>query len=142
MNRFFVHHGIQPTTPLLLPEFTNPLFLKLFCQGVKANGWQQVPLGLRGITAILDMLLDATNIRLSKPDRMNYDLASNPVRKATDILVQMMATSGTYQLPRNKHCKRSTMYTRRTGTTKAFFAISWPRASSPNTDEEDGERIY
>ena len=102
VNRFFVHYGIQPTTPLLLPEFTNPLFLKLFCQGVNANGWKQVPLGLRGITAILDMFLDATNRRLSKPDRMNYDPASNPVRKAIDALVRLMAKSGKYQLPREE----------------------------------------
>ena len=29
--KFFTHFGIEPSQPLLLPEFENPLFLKLFC---------------------------------------------------------------------------------------------------------------
>jgi hypothetical protein len=102
VNRFFTHYGIQPTTPLLVPEFTNPLFLKLFCQGVKAKGWTQVPLGLRGITAILAMFLEAVNEKLWKPEQMNYDRASNPVRKAVTALVDLMAQSGTYRLPREQ----------------------------------------
>jgi hypothetical protein len=83
-----------------MPEFTNPLFLKLFCKGVKENGWTRVPLGLRGITAILDMLLDATNRKLSDPKRMDYDRASNPVKKAIDVLVRLMAKSGKRWVPR------------------------------------------
>lgn len=102
VNRFFTHYGIQPTTPLLVPEFTNPLFLKLFCQGVKANGWTQVPLGLRGITAILNMFLEAINGKLWKPDRMNYDRASNPVRQAADVIVRLMAKSDMSWLPREQ----------------------------------------
>lgn len=102
VNRFFQHYGIQPTVPLLVPEFTNPLFLKLFCQGVKAHGWTRIPLGLRGMTAIVDMFLDATNGKLWKPERMNYDRARNPVRKAVAALVRLMAKSGSYWLPREQ----------------------------------------
>lgn len=33
---FFKYYNIeQPTIPLLHPEFSNPLFLKLFCEGLK-----------------------------------------------------------------------------------------------------------
>jgi hypothetical protein len=38
-ERFFDHFGIQqPRVPLLTPEFTNPLFLKLYCEGLKGLG--------------------------------------------------------------------------------------------------------
>lgn len=105
VHRFFVHYGIQPTSPLLLPEFSNPLFLKLFCQGIKESGWPQVPLGLRGITAILDMFLEGINAKLSRPDRMDYDRSSNPVRKAVDAVVERMADIGNYWLPRDEAIK-------------------------------------
>ena len=45
VRRFFAHFGIQPTIPLLLPEFTNPLFLKILCRSLKAKGLTKVPVG-------------------------------------------------------------------------------------------------
>ena len=39
---FFDYFGIQrPSIPLLVPEFQNPLFLKIFCQGLKNNRLDQ-----------------------------------------------------------------------------------------------------
>jgi hypothetical protein len=36
---FFEHYGIErPNIPLLVPEFSNPLFLKIFCQGWQNEG--------------------------------------------------------------------------------------------------------
>jgi hypothetical protein len=105
VHRFFVHYGLQPTYPLLLPEFSNPLFLKLFCQGIKDNGWSQVPLGLRGITAILDMFLDGINAKLARPDKMDYDRSAHFVRLAVDALVGRMAASGQYWLERGDAIK-------------------------------------
>ncbi len=46
VHRFFSHYGIQPTSPLLVPEFSNPLFLKLFCQGLKNYGLRVRPSGI------------------------------------------------------------------------------------------------
>ena len=38
-ERFFSTFGLeQPGIPLLTPEFTNPLFLKLYCEGLKGMG--------------------------------------------------------------------------------------------------------
>lgn len=49
---FFDHYGIErPNVPLLTPEFSNPLFLKLFCAGLQKRGMTRVPAGLAGITA-------------------------------------------------------------------------------------------
>jgi hypothetical protein len=98
VHRFFQHFGIQPTIPLLVPEFTKPLFLKLFCQSMHEQGLTQVPLGLRGITAILDSFVVGVNRKLSR--RMNYDERSNLVQKAIDLIVTLMAEKGCYRLPR------------------------------------------
>jgi hypothetical protein len=100
VHRFFQHFGIQPTIPLLVPEFTKPLFLKLFCLSMHERGLTRVPLGLRGITAILDSFVVGVNHRLSR--RMDYDEKSNLVLKAIDVFVSLMDIDGTYHLPRDK----------------------------------------
>ena len=59
---YFEHYDIPaPTIPLLMPEFANPLFLKLFCVGVanlspagKHRQLQDVASGQRGMTYILE----------------------------------------------------------------------------------------
>ena len=100
VHRFFQHFEIQPTIPLLVPEFTKPLFLKLFCLSMHEQGLTQVPLGLRGITAILDSFVEGVNRKLSR--RMDYDSKSNLVQKAIEIFVSLMAEQGSYRLPRDK----------------------------------------
>ncbi|KKL12317.1 hypothetical protein LCGC14_2536970, partial [marine sediment metagenome] len=45
-ERFFDAFGLeQPRIPLLTPEFTNPLFLKLYCEGLKGLGLSAAPAG-------------------------------------------------------------------------------------------------
>ncbi len=100
VNRFFSHYGIQPTSPLLVPEFSNPLFLKLFCRGLKNHGFTQVPTGLRGITAVMSFFIDAVNKRLAKPGRLDYDDHVHPVQQAVEKLVAAMAVKNTHLLPR------------------------------------------
>jgi len=41
---FFSHYGIElPSIPFLHPEFSNPLFLKLFCEGLNRSGYKRIP---------------------------------------------------------------------------------------------------
>lgn len=102
MHSFFSHYGIQPTSPLLVPEFSNPLFLKLFCRGLKNHGLTQVPTGLRGITAVMQFFLDAVNKRLAKPDCLDYDEHCHLVRQAVEELAATMAEKQTYLLSRTE----------------------------------------
>ena len=45
-ERFFDVFGLeQPRIPLLTPEFTNPLFLKLYCESLQGMGLTAPPLG-------------------------------------------------------------------------------------------------
>ena len=56
---FFNHYGLQyPNVPLLNPEFNNPLFLKLFCEGLHKAGLSAIPKGMRDFCRIFDFFLE------------------------------------------------------------------------------------
>ena len=65
---FFDYYKIeQPSIPLLHPEFLNPLFLKLFCEGLQKRGLSKVPQGYEGITNIIKFFIEGVeNNLLSK----------------------------------------------------------------------------
>ena len=88
---FFSHYGLElPSTPILQPEFRNPLFLKTICQGLRDNGQQRLPRGLHGISAAIELYLRTINRRLAA------DLGYNPhdaiVHKALRSLAQLVLT--------------------------------------------------
>lgn len=98
---FFHHFGIErPTVPILVPEFQNPLFLKLFCQGLKNRGLTQVPHGFEGITAIFECFVESVNEKLSRPEHLDFDPKAQIVHKAIDTVAQMMAETRRAWLPR------------------------------------------
>jgi hypothetical protein len=100
---FFEYFGIeQPSVPLLIPEYQNPLFLKLFCQGLKNRGLTKVPSGFRGITAVLNFFIESVNDKLSKPEYLDFDPKSQIVHKAVERLVEMMADKASTWLPREE----------------------------------------
>lgn len=85
---FFNNYGIElPSIPLLHPEFQNPLFLILFCEGLNKAGYTKIPDGLQGITAIIDFFISSINNILSKPDRLQYPNSINVVKKAIESLI-------------------------------------------------------
>ena len=52
---FFDNNGIQrPSIPLFIPEFSNPLFLKILCKGLRDRGLNKIPRGLKGITSVYE----------------------------------------------------------------------------------------
>lgn len=89
---FFKHYNIiPPGSPLLHPEFQNPLFLKLFCEGLKKRGLTQVPDGYQGISAIIENYLEGVEEKMAQPDELDYDIKLKLLRKAVDgILVKMV----------------------------------------------------
>jgi len=100
---FFDYFGIErPPIPLLVPEFQNPLFLKLFCQGLTNRGLTRVPTGLRGITAVFNFFIYSINEKLSKPDCLDFDSKSQVIQKAVEELAKMMADKGSTWLSRDE----------------------------------------
>ncbi len=58
-QRYFTHYGLQlPRVPLLLPEFSIPLFLKLYCESLRDGGSPDLSLGHEGRIAIFERYLE------------------------------------------------------------------------------------
>jgi hypothetical protein len=84
---FFENYDITlPNVPLLHPEFQNPLFLKLFCEGISRSGNKKIPDGLQGISSIIDFFINNVNSTLSSTNRVEYSEGVNLVKKSIDIL--------------------------------------------------------
>ena len=85
---FFENYGIElPSIPLLHPEFQNPLFLKLFCEGLHKAGHTRVPDGIQGITSIINFFVDSSNEKLHKPSALDFPKNINVVKKAIEALM-------------------------------------------------------
>jgi hypothetical protein len=79
---FFNNFGLeQPSIPLLYPEFKNPLFLLLFCEGLSKAGYSRIP-KIKGLTDIIGFFINSVNQRLSKPNEFDYPTSINIVEKA------------------------------------------------------------
>jgi hypothetical protein len=92
MKTFFLHYGLEfPSSPLLDPEFRNPLFLKTLCCGLHTKGERRLPRGLQGITAVFDLYLDAVNDRLATD--LDFDRRIPLVRQALESVASWMIDS-------------------------------------------------
>ena len=119
---FFDHFGLlHPNVPLLVPEFQNPLFLKLFCQGLSNQGLTMVPPGLRGITAIFTMFVDSVNGKLCRPEYLDFDPQSRLIQKAVDRVAEMMAERGSRWLPREEAREAADTFLPRDGYEESLF---------------------
>jgi hypothetical protein len=56
---FFRHYNLKPPiTPTLLPELSNPLYLKLVCETLRSRGYDCLPTGFHGIAPVIRAFLD------------------------------------------------------------------------------------
>ncbi len=102
-QKFFEYYRIQsPTVPFLTPEFRNPQFLKLFCEGLHRKGLTTIPEGLEGITSIIDFFLSSTDDKLWKPDNLDYDPESRLVQRAVDEIAKQLAETRRSWMPRDE----------------------------------------
>ena len=100
---FFTHYGLEaPSTPILQPEFSNPLFLKAICEGLQGKGERRLPKGFHGITAVFDLYLKAIHERLWKPESLDYDPNNNLVRQALARLAERLAEYETRRMERSE----------------------------------------
>jgi hypothetical protein len=87
VRRFTEDFGLEPPTfPVLNPEFSNPLFLKLTCESLATLGATRFPFGAAGLLTLCDAFLEAVNKRLSEPGRGDYDERSDLVRRVAHEL--------------------------------------------------------
>ncbi len=90
---FFVHYGLElPSTPLLAPEFRNPLFLKTLCAGLNAKGERRLPRGFQGVTAVFDLYLGAINDRLASA--LGFNPKDSLVGRALETFAKALVDFG------------------------------------------------
>ncbi|PSU95076.1 serine protease [Photobacterium kishitanii] len=77
---FFQNYNIEyPKIPLTHQEFSNPLFLKLFCEGLKLKGLTYIPKGYRGFSNVIDYLI--SNIEEKLSNKYSYNKSAKLVEK-------------------------------------------------------------
>ncbi|GAB2793344.1 hypothetical protein GCM10027275_42830 [Rhabdobacter roseus] len=88
LRLFCEHYGLQtPNFPMLAPEFTNPLFLQLLCQGMKASGKKVFPQGFQGVTNVFNHYVDAVYEKLAEK-REDYTNRKHIVREAIQAVAK------------------------------------------------------
>lgn len=100
---FCRYYGIETlNAPPLDPEFENPLFLKLFCQGLRNRGLTRPPKGHTGFQRIFSFLLDSVNEKLSNPSELDFPSSDPIVRRAVEAIADAMLAAGRYDMPRGE----------------------------------------
>lgn len=100
-ERFFDAFGLeQPRVPLLTPEFTNPLFLKLYCEGLKGLGLVAPPAGEAHISDVFARHLEWKAKRIATT--LALDPADRAVGGAIEKFSEELASRNTENIPRSE----------------------------------------
>ena len=95
---FFTYYGLElPSTPLLAPEFRNPLFLKTICHGLYKSGNLRLPRGFYGITSIFEMFFNSINDELAS--KLDFDNRVPLVRQALKVFANALIEANERWLP-------------------------------------------
>ncbi|WP_194273463.1 AVAST type 2 anti-phage system protein Avs2 [Alcaligenes faecalis] len=86
---FFEYYGIDlPSTPLLAPEFSNPLYLKTLCLGLQASGQSRLPRGFHGVVKAFDQYVASVNKKVAR--ELDYPPHNKLVTRALKDLAERM----------------------------------------------------
>ncbi|WAF71043.1 hypothetical protein NRK99_13590 [Aeromonas dhakensis] len=86
---FFNHYKINlPKIPYTSVEFSNPLFLKLFCEGLFCRGLHEIPEGYGGMSSIMNYFIDNIDEKLGHPKFYDYDVSGRVCRKIVHALTK------------------------------------------------------
>ncbi len=89
MELFFDAHGLQqPRVPLLTPEFSNPLFLKLYCESLRDMGRQAPEVGEAHVTEVFGWYLEQKAGRVAQA--LSLDPPKKEVHKAVQVFCQKL----------------------------------------------------
>lgn len=149
IKRFFAAYNLAlPEFPLLVPEFQNPLFLKLMCKGLESLGLHSLPRGSSGITRTFDTFLKGVNVRLSKKERLDYDPTVDVITTVLQSLAAEMLSGQKEWLPRSVAEEVCQRVLPRQGWSRSLFAglidegVLSRDPYSPNGTEESVRFAY
>ncbi len=95
--KYFEKQGIfVPSTPIMNPEFFNPLFLKICCKSLKIKGENKFPKGSRGIRDIFRFYIDSILETIS--NRKLYRLDKQTVLQALQLFALKLFPNNLYGL--------------------------------------------
>ncbi len=95
IDQIFRLHGLQPPkVPLLLPEFSNPLFLKLYCEGMKEN--PNSAHGADHLSAVFEHFVNKRSARVEK--RLQLDRRLKIVPQAIADFANSLGEAGSDRL--------------------------------------------
>ena len=98
-ERFFSAFGLeQPGIPLLTPEFTNPLFLKLYCEGLRGMGLTTPLAGETHVSEVFECYLESKADRIT--NRLTLDPVARPVQSVIDAFCEALADANRDSLAR------------------------------------------
>ncbi|WP_317232573.1 NACHT domain-containing protein [Clavibacter capsici] len=87
VSRYASQYDLDPPTfPVLNPEFSNPLFLRLTCETLATLGSGRFVLGSVGLITLCAAFTEAVNQRLARPTRCDYDITDDLVQQTIDYL--------------------------------------------------------
>ena len=97
-ERFFDANGLeQPRIPLLTPEFTNPLFLKLYCESLSGIGLSAPTLGEAHLSQTFRQYLEQKEETIA--NRLEMDPTLHPVQTAIGEFSKALVEANSDKLP-------------------------------------------
>ena len=92
ISLYFEKYDIElPSAPLLNPEFSNPLFLMLFCEGLKKRGLHTIPEGYQGLTDVFNFYIENSNRAIC--DKLNVNDNYPLVKKVLSAIAKDKLTN-------------------------------------------------
>lgn len=102
---FFHYYEINlPKIPYLKADVSNPLFLKLFCEGLFKRGLHEVPEGYGGISSVLNYFIDNIDMKLGDPKYYDYDSSAKVCRKIVNGLIKHKQKNNLSYIPYDDAC--------------------------------------
>ncbi len=78
VKEYFNYYKIELfSVPILDTEFSNPLFLKTFCQAFSQKGYHRLPKGAQKFSAVFDLFIEQKNIAIC--EKIDEDPKLNPL---------------------------------------------------------------
>jgi hypothetical protein len=105
INVFFNYYKLKlPKIPYLNAEFSNPLFLKLFCEGLYNRGLNEVPEGYGGISSVMNYFIDNVDVKRGNPKLYDYDSSGKVCRKIVNGLIKHKQKNDLSYVPYDEAC--------------------------------------
>ena len=98
---FFQHYNLKPPiTPTLQPELSNPLYLKLVCGTLRAQGLDRLPSGWFGLAPTIRAFLDEKERQFA--EEYETSVGANIVGGSLRAIARAIADSGDASLARSR----------------------------------------